>query len=137
VEAPPVPGRPDQERGVTQATGWRRRDAGQRLSVRVDSELLRKGWAKWGDVPTILTSGARRPTSPTWYRPCPSLVPALDDAMNVELTSCLQGDLRGPGLRQHGRPHRQGQEGLSSLGPVRQHHAVAAVRASRRRGCPS
>src|SRR5439155_498452 len=58
----------------------------------MDSELLRKGWSKWGDVPTILSAwkGATNfaevvPTvSQPWY-------PRWSDMMNVELTACLQG----------------------------------------------
>ncbi|HEV8438050.1 MAG TPA: extracellular solute-binding protein [Methylomirabilota bacterium] len=58
----------------------------------MDSELLRKGWAKWGDVPTILNIWSKASNFadvvPTVYQPW---YPRWNDAMNVELTSCLQG----------------------------------------------
>jgi len=58
----------------------------------MDSDLLRKGWAKWGDVPTILNIWSKATNFadvvPAVYQPW---YPRWNDAMNVELTSCLQG----------------------------------------------
>ena len=60
----------------------------------MDSDLLKQGWAKWGDVPTILDVWKRASNfsdvvpavSQKWY-------PRWSDAMNVELTACLQGKI--------------------------------------------
>jgi multiple sugar transport system substrate-binding protein len=60
----------------------------------MESDLLKKGWAKWGDVPTILDVWKRASNfsdvvpavSQKWY-------PRWSDAMNVELTACLQGKI--------------------------------------------
>ncbi len=60
----------------------------------MESELLRKGWAKWGDVPTILGAWSKATNfadvvpavSQPWY-------PRWSDMMNVELTACLQGKI--------------------------------------------
>jgi ABC-type glycerol-3-phosphate transport system substrate-binding protein len=60
----------------------------------MDSDLLRKGWAKWGDVPTILNIWSKATNFaevvPAVYQ---SWYPRWSDAMNVELTSCLQGKI--------------------------------------------
>jgi ABC-type glycerol-3-phosphate transport system substrate-binding protein len=58
----------------------------------MESDLLRKGWAKWGDVPTILGAWSKATNfadvvpavSQPWY-------PRWSELMNVELTACLQG----------------------------------------------
>jgi hypothetical protein len=55
------------------------------------SEGLKKGWSKWGDVPTILAAWNKAQNfgdvvpavSQKWY-------PGWSERMNVELTSCLQ-----------------------------------------------
>jgi ABC-type glycerol-3-phosphate transport system substrate-binding protein len=60
----------------------------------MESELLRKGWAKWADVPTVLGIWNKAlnfadvvpAVSQPWY-------PRWSDAMNVELTACLQGKI--------------------------------------------
>lgn len=60
----------------------------------MESELLRRGWAKWGDVPTILGAWNRAvnfaevvpAVAQPWY-------PRWSDLMNVELTACLQGKI--------------------------------------------
>jgi multiple sugar transport system substrate-binding protein len=60
----------------------------------MDSDLLKKGWAKWNDVPTVLDVWKRASNfsdvvpavSQKWY-------PRWSDAMNVELTACLQGKI--------------------------------------------
>jgi len=60
----------------------------------MESEGLRKGWSKWGDVPTILKAWSKASTfseivpavSQPWY-------PRWSELMNVELTACLQGKL--------------------------------------------
>lgn len=60
----------------------------------MESELLRRGWAKWGDVPTILGAWNKAvnfadvvpAVSQPWY-------PRWSDLMNVELTACLQGKI--------------------------------------------
>jgi ABC-type glycerol-3-phosphate transport system substrate-binding protein len=60
----------------------------------MESELLRTGWAKWGDVPAILGAWNKAANfseivpavSQKWY-------PRWSDAMNVELTNCLQGKI--------------------------------------------
>jgi ABC-type glycerol-3-phosphate transport system substrate-binding protein len=60
----------------------------------MESDLLRKAWAKWGDVPTLLDV-FRKATNfadvvpavaQPWY-------PRWSDAINVELTACLQGKI--------------------------------------------
>jgi multiple sugar transport system substrate-binding protein len=60
----------------------------------MESELLKKGWAKWGDVPTILRAWSKAANFadvvPAVYQPW---YPKWSDAMNVELTSCLQGKI--------------------------------------------
>ena len=58
----------------------------------MESETLRTGWAKWGDVPAILGAWNKAANfsdivpavSQKWY-------PRWSEMMNVELTSCLQG----------------------------------------------
>ena len=58
----------------------------------MESELLRKGWAKWADVPTVLGAWNKATNfsevvpavSQPWY-------PKWSEMMNVELTACLQG----------------------------------------------
>ena len=60
----------------------------------MESEALRTGWAKWGDVPSILGAWSKAANfseivpavSQKWY-------PRWSVAMNVELTSCLQGKI--------------------------------------------
>src|SRR5438552_13506650 len=60
----------------------------------MDSDVLKKGWAKWGDVPSILGAWNKAANfsevvpavTQKWY-------PRWSDAMNVELTSCLQGKI--------------------------------------------
>ncbi len=60
----------------------------------MESEAVRKGWAKWGDVPSILAAWNKAANfsdvvpavTQKWY-------PRWSDAMNVELTSCLQGKI--------------------------------------------
>jgi len=60
----------------------------------MESDLLKQGWAKWGDVPIILDVWKRAANfsdvvpavSQKWY-------PRWSDAMNVELTACLQGKI--------------------------------------------
>lgn len=58
----------------------------------MESELLRTGWAKWGDVPTILDIWSKAANFadvvPAVHQPW---YPRWSDAMNVELTGCLQG----------------------------------------------
>ena len=58
----------------------------------MESDLLRKAWAKWADVPTVLDVFKKATNfadvvpavSQPWY-------PRWSDAINVELTACLQG----------------------------------------------
>jgi ABC-type glycerol-3-phosphate transport system substrate-binding protein len=58
----------------------------------MEGELLRKGWAKWADVPTVLAAWSKATNfsevvpavSQPWY-------PKWSELMNVELTACLQG----------------------------------------------
>jgi multiple sugar transport system substrate-binding protein len=60
----------------------------------MESEALKKGWSKWGDVPTILNAWNKATNfaevvpavSQKWY-------PRWSELMNVELTGCLQGKL--------------------------------------------
>ena len=60
----------------------------------MESELLKKGWSKWGDVPTILGAWNKATNfgdvvpavSQPWY-------PRWSELINVELTACLQGKL--------------------------------------------
>ena len=60
----------------------------------MDSEHLRKSWAKWADVPTLLDVWKRAvnfsevvpAVSQKWY-------PRWSDAINVELTACLQSKI--------------------------------------------
>jgi len=60
----------------------------------MESEGLKKGWSKWGDVPTILNAWNKATNfadvvpavSQKWY-------PRWSELMNVELTGCLQGKL--------------------------------------------
>jgi ABC-type glycerol-3-phosphate transport system substrate-binding protein len=60
----------------------------------MESEGLRRGWSKWGDVPTILKAWSKATTfnevvpavSQPWY-------PRWSDLMNVELTACLRGKI--------------------------------------------
>ncbi|HXA95243.1 MAG TPA: hypothetical protein VN323_06775, partial [Candidatus Dormibacteraeota bacterium] len=60
----------------------------------MESELLRSAWAKWGDVPTLLDVFRKATNfadvvpavSQPWY-------PRWSDAINVELTACLQGKI--------------------------------------------
>jgi hypothetical protein len=60
----------------------------------MESEQLKKGWSKWGDVPTILGAWTKATNfaevvpavSQKWY-------PRWSELMNVELTNCLQGKL--------------------------------------------
>ena len=60
----------------------------------MESELLRKGWSKWGDVPTILAAWSRAQNFadvvPAVFQPW---YPRFSDMMNVELTACLQGKI--------------------------------------------
>lgn len=60
----------------------------------MESELLRKGWAKWADVPTVLDIWNKASNFadvvPAVYQPW---YPRWSDAMNVELTACLQGKI--------------------------------------------
>jgi len=60
----------------------------------MESELLRKGWAKWADVPTVLGIWNRAANFadvvPAVYQPW---YPRWSDAMNVELTACLTGKI--------------------------------------------
>jgi multiple sugar transport system substrate-binding protein len=57
----------------------------------MESELLRKGWSKWADVPTILAAWSRAQNFadvvPAVFQPW---YPRFSDMMNVELTACLQ-----------------------------------------------
>jgi ABC-type glycerol-3-phosphate transport system substrate-binding protein len=58
----------------------------------MESQLLRTGWAKWADVPTVLGAWNKATNfsevvpavSQPWY-------PKWSEMMNVELTACLQG----------------------------------------------
>jgi hypothetical protein len=60
----------------------------------MESELLRKAWAKWADVPTVLDVFKKATNfadvvpavAQPWY-------PRWSDAINVELTACLQGKI--------------------------------------------
>jgi len=60
----------------------------------MESALLRKAWAKWGDVPTLLDIWKKAANFadvvPAVYQPW---YPRWSDAINVELTSCLQGKI--------------------------------------------
>jgi ABC-type glycerol-3-phosphate transport system substrate-binding protein len=60
----------------------------------MESELLRRAWAKWADVPTVLDV-FRKATNfadvvPAVYQPW---YPRWSDAINVELTACLSGKI--------------------------------------------
>lgn len=58
----------------------------------MESELLREGWSKWADVDVILDIWKKATNFanvvPAVYEPW---YPRWSDAMNVELTGCLQG----------------------------------------------
>jgi len=60
----------------------------------MESELLKKGWAKWADVPTVLNAWSRATNfadvAPAVFQPW---YPRWSDAMNVELTACLSGKI--------------------------------------------
>ena len=60
----------------------------------MESELLRRAWAKWSSVLPSSTCSARRPTSPTW---CPLSISrncgGAGARINVELTACLSGKI--------------------------------------------
>jgi len=60
----------------------------------MDSDLLKKGWAKWADVPTVLGLWSKAANFadvvPAVYQPW---YPRWSDAMNVELTACLSGKI--------------------------------------------
>ena len=80
----------------------------------MDSDLLKKGWAKWADVPTVLGLWSKATNFadvvPAVYQPW---YPRWSDAMNVELTACLSGKITaGSGVRQHGRGRGEGQARL-------------------------
>src|SRR5207247_11414582 len=60
----------------------------------MESELLRRAWAKWADVPTVLDA-FRKATNfaevvPAVYQPW---YPRWRDAINVELTACPSGNV--------------------------------------------
>ena len=60
----------------------------------MDSDLLRRAWAKWADVPTLLDVFKKATNfadvAPAVYQPW---YPKWSDAINVELTACLSGKI--------------------------------------------
>ena len=60
----------------------------------MESDLLREGWSKWADVDAILDAWGKATNFadvvPAVYEPW---YPRWSDAMNVELTACLQGKI--------------------------------------------
>ena len=68
----------------------------------MESDLLREGWSKWADVDAILDAWGKATNFADvvpavyehWY-------PRWSDAMNVELTACLQGKISADGGLRH------------------------------------
>ncbi len=95
MEAPAVPRRGTKDGQYTQANRLAT-DAmlGSGYQSVMDSELLKTGWAKWADVPTVLGIWNKATNFadvvPAVYQ---SWYPRWSDAMNVELTACLQGKI--------------------------------------------